>query len=496
MFRKIKIHFIVILCTSLLAVSCSEDKGNYDFVDINEVIIDGLEEAYSITRFDDFNIQPDLSFTQDANTEDRYTYNWQAYKIEGLLVDDDKLTELSIEKNLTVKASLYPGAYKIYYTVTDTETELEWQYDFKVEIVNSIYEGWLLLNDNSAAPRLDMISLIDEEYKPIYDILHVAESGLVLSGTPGFVSTSYYGPSRTYGIYVSTSGNGTTKIESNTFKWDKSLNLSQEFGSTQPELLEAQSITEKSWGTALTVVDNDFYYYFAMWQVAYSIPKNIVDGEKVSVSPMVGRGYAFGNTIFYDTTYKRFIYFNGNGCYAIPEQNNTVFDYTTGKDLMYMAGIDYNGTSGTATFAVLKDPVDGKSYAAIFDAWTLAQSHYSEITATDFDQAKNITFSPEFGYMFYSVGSKVYQYDLFVGETFEMLDKGSEISLLKFHDFASGKYSQEENGNLAAKLIVCSFDGSNGTFELYTVPPVNGPITLFDSYDGFGKIISATYRER
>ncbi len=55
--------------------------------------------------------------------------------------------------------------------------------------------------------------------------------------------------------------------------------------------------------------------------------------------------------------------------------------------------------------------------------------------------------------------------------------------------------------NYARKLIVTSYDpaqpeGSNGKFELFTVPAVNGDLELLESYTGFGKIVDVSFRER
>jgi len=497
MYRNIKIQLAVVLCTALLAISCLEDEGNYDYIKINEVAIAGIAKEYSVPRFDSFNIVPELSFTQDNDTEERYSYKWLAYKQAGLPIDPDKLTDLSNERDLTIDATLHPGMYTIYYTVTDTETEVEWQYNFEVEIVNSIYEGWLLLNNIESESRLDMISLLNEEYLTKHDILGLAGSELVLSGKPGFVTVNRLEPNF-YGIYVSTSGNGTTKIEPNTFSWNKAFDLSKEFGTSQPDGLEAQSIHEKSSGTSFCTVDGNIYYYYFSWRYKYSTPINVIDGIPFEASPMIGVGNTRGSSIFYDNTNLRFTYFNGRGCYEMPPAASTLFNYNTGKDLVYLISNSYNGDGGKQTFAVLKDPIDGKQYMARFNASTFVQYYYDEITATDFDQATNITINPEFGYLFYAVGSKVYEYDLYTKETIEMLNKGSEeITLLKFHNFASSKYS-EKFGN---KLIVCSNNaskpqGTGGTFELYTVPAVNGQITLDESYEGFGEIVSITYRER
>ena len=79
-----------------------------------------------------------------------------------------------------------------------------------------------------------------------------------------------------------------------------------------------------------------------------------------------------------------------------------------------------------------------KNYVGIFDINTFAQAHYSEITATDFDLAENIAIDPTYAYIFYNVGGKLYQYDIFTATTVEMLDKGSKvITKIEYRKFFS-----------------------------------------------------------
>jgi len=486
MFKNIKTQLILVLFTSVLAISCLEDEGNYNYSEINEVKIEGLEEEYTVVRFDNFNIVPQLTNTLENNSAD-YSYKWQAVNPNDL---DNKLIDLSEERDLQEFIQLVPGNYTIFYTVKDFSTEIEFQYSFKLEVVNSIYEGWLVLNDINGGSRLDMISLINGEYLTKHDILSLSSSELTLEGAPEFVYTYSY-DSNYYGIYVSTSGNGTVKIEPNTFSWNSALNISNEFIGSQPVDLKVDNLIAKNAYHAYTAVDGNIYYYYRVWNLRFSAPINSIGGVKFDASPLIAQGSPFSNTIIYDNTNKRFLKTNYGTTSVMAEGN--LFDFNTGKDLEYMVSSDYNGSYGAETFSILKDPADGKKYLAVFNVGTSFQSHYGEVIAPDFDQATCYAVSPDYGYLFYVAGSKVYEYDFSLGTTKLMLDKGSEeITLIKFHNF----FSDYTYGELQSQLIVCSYNGSEGTMELYNVPPVNGQIELQTTYTGFGKIKSISYRER
>ena len=57
MIKKIKIQFIFILGSLFLMNSCAEDEGNYDYIEINEVVFEGLLENYTAPRFQNLSIK-------------------------------------------------------------------------------------------------------------------------------------------------------------------------------------------------------------------------------------------------------------------------------------------------------------------------------------------------------------------------------------------------------------------------------------------------------
>ncbi|QTE21327.1 PKD-like family lipoprotein [Polaribacter cellanae] len=492
MFKYIKTQLILVLFTLVLVISCMEDKGNYNYKEINEVKVEGLKEEYSVVRFDNFNIVPRIVNTKKNNNSAGYSYKWQTYDSNSI-GDEVKLIDLSTEKDLLTPIQLKPGNYNIYYTIKDLDTELEFQYNFRLEVVNSIYEGWLVLSEVNGGSRLDMVSLINGKYETKIDVLGLSSSELKLKGKPGFVYTYKYKRDY-YGIYISTSGNGTVKIEPNTFSWNSALNISNEFVGSQPLDLEVDNLVAKYNGHAYIAKNGNIYYYFDTYQLKYSAPINTIGGVVFEASPFIGKGYLFGNSILYDNTNKRFVNTNYGKTSVMPA--GTLFNFTTGKDLEYMVGSEFNGSYGAEIFSILKDSNNGKKYLAIFNSQNNSQSYYGEVIAPDFNKATSYAVSPDYGYLFYVAGSKVYQYDFSLRTTKLMLDKGSEeISLIKFHNFFED-FLNDDYKSMQSKLIVCSYNGSEGTMELYKVPPVNGQIKLETKYSGFGKIKSITYRER
>jgi hypothetical protein len=116
--------------------------------------------------------------------------------------------------------------------------------------------------------------------------------------------------------------------------------------------------------------------------------------------------------------------------------------------------------------------------------------------ATDIGKAEQFAINPDFGYIFYNVGSKVYEYDMFQKRSKLMVDKGvDKISLMKFQ-----QVFMRSTKDVSNKLVVCSYNpgspAESGKMELYNVPNLNADLSLTASYTGFGKIVSVSYRER
>lgn len=199
---------------------------------------------------------------------------------------------------------------------------------------------------------------------------------------------------------------------------------------------------------------------------------------------------------FYDVDKKAFAQ-NASYNSVVLNAPASSLNYPSGYNLIYMDK-DYNNNA----FAILEDPATSDRYLMRFPIGG-AQTYFQKITGTDIAQATHFASSPAFGYLFYSVGGKVYEYDLSLRTSILMIDKGaSNITYLNFQHFFNRGTStvNPKYSTWADYLNVVSYGSSetSGTFELYNIPPINGQLTLVPgcSWTGFGEIVSVSYRER
>jgi len=497
MFKNIKIQLSLLLVL-LLTYGCVSDEGNYSYKAINELNVTGIEPEYTAYTGDHFKISPKLNPTIDDGTNpNRYEYLWVAVNPAKLAFESR--TTIATTKDFDGILKLPPAKYNVYYFIKDKVTGVNWQQTtFVLNVVSSIYEGWLVLGDVDGKARLDMVSTIPNVSTPriITDVLDASGSALKLSGKAVnvYCVSQALANTNTYGIYVTASESGTARIDPDSFGWTQSQNIAYEtVGGALPTSFGVELMKSPTGGENLIYSKGNIYCYFRIYQIKYGLPQNKVDTESKDfyAAPFIAEnGGSLGSPIFYDKNARRFIRYSmtKSTCSVMPPlvASPTVLDWNnTNCDLVYMTTSAFNLGEN---FAVLKNITTGKFHLVRFTTG-LAQTYYKEIlNAPDFDKATKFAVSPDSGYLFYVVGSKLYEYDNGNQSAKLMLDKATEeITYIGFHSRAAK--------GLTNKLTVGSY-GTTGKLELFTVPPVNGDLILEKSYSGLCKIVDVAYRAR
>lgn len=509
---------------TLLTYSCSKkDLGNYNYHDINEVkfstaLLNGKITAYTLTQL---KINPNVEFTQDKAIADpkRYSYEW-VYVAPTGSQEGAGIKTLATTKDLDIFMNLSPNVYDAYYKVTDNVTGVKFSKKFLLEVRNEFNEGWLLLTDVNGQARLDMLSKqVNNEFITVNDLLGHTKSDLKLSGKPKLVYSyncgklNGFGINLPYALYLATD-QCADRVNAETFAWQINYNVTREI--MNPDVLAnftidaVQRVRGDNTLTYMLSSVGDVYFSSSAQQVKYSMPLNYDNANTpYKVAPFIGasESYISGpvpSAYFYDMTNRRFLKHSNAfqpKLLTMPEPTGSqpkLFTYNnTGKDLLYMSV-----AKNIQVHAILKDPVTMKIYLAVFNGTNDIQVNYKEIIATDLDKAEHFAISPLFGYIYYNVGGKLYQYDYNTATpTCKLvLDKGAaKISALKFQTYHNTvKYPASE----AEKLQVCSYDPAlpedqNGKLEQFNI--LNGAAGLsatLNTYTGFGKVVSLHYRER
>lgn len=493
---------ILLFLVLLYATGCYKDLGNYDYQDINEAGISGISNEYTVLSLDTLHITPVLDFTQDAKGDTSgYEFEWIAILDEGDRVfPDEKRIEVARTRDLHYKVTLKPNAgFTMSYRVKDKKTGIQWSKKFRLQVKSTIYEGWLVYSDVNTDARLDMISKLDETTERIYiDVL--AQIGCELPPQKYPRHVNYLTKNQGGGIYLS-AGTGTNSLHSETFLWQESNRIEYEMQGKPPAGFAPLYVSNMDNVEHVMVTENEIYYQHFIFAAGYTLPINSIQSEGKMFKPAPFFGFSNGfasNMIYYDETNQRFVGYKGSQTYSYLPQDppNALFSYNTGRRMLYMTSTRY---SNNDVFAILKDDAINKTWLYRMNVSTgITQTYYGEMTGTDIDKAEAFAVSNQFGYVFYTVGSKIYEYDMFNRNSKLMLDMGTEqISLIKCQNFGGySKYASLENS-----LIVCTYNpgkpaAEQGSMHLYDVPAVNGDLVLTKTYRGFGKIVDVAYRTR
>lgn len=97
------------------ATACYDDKGSDDYVEVNEITVEGLEERYPVVyKKTVLEIPITLHCTLDKDTPERYEYEWKAVSYAD---NTGKGVVIGTERDLSYLVELAPGSYALYLKV-------------------------------------------------------------------------------------------------------------------------------------------------------------------------------------------------------------------------------------------------------------------------------------------------------------------------------------------------------------------------------------------
>ena len=113
-----KYRYLLFLVLTCLFISCYDDKGNYDYVDINEVEISGIaqDKFYEKIAFvDTLKLYPEIKGSLYGSDADKYTYEWKIIPASANKTGDEEDSldyVVCREKNLVDPIELAAGDYR------------------------------------------------------------------------------------------------------------------------------------------------------------------------------------------------------------------------------------------------------------------------------------------------------------------------------------------------------------------------------------------------
>ncbi len=126
---------VILFCTMIFAWACYEDKGDYDYREINQITIQGIDTLIRCDQMDLLSIPVTLEGTQYSDTN-RFSYLWEVNR-----------EAVSRTKDLNIYANFPLGENTARFIVTDKELGTKAFRNFRINVSSSTAgDGILVLS--------------------------------------------------------------------------------------------------------------------------------------------------------------------------------------------------------------------------------------------------------------------------------------------------------------------------------------------------------------
>lgn len=514
-------HWIKYLCGLLLlmASACADDKGNYDYTELNDLAI-RMEDSYTAIAREDFSITPTV--TGNPFDASKYTFEWKAYDETGR----QEPVVIGTDLNLHGELQLLQGNYRLVLNIKEKESGIYYQQTTSLRVNTPTSLGWLVLCSDNGRVRLDMVSHIKHTDNVYHDLLKGTELEEWRNPYQLVCDARMEEP------FYLVAESGCTRLSNTEFQWSESYRLANEFGTgmyTGTVRYLASHFPGK-----LVVKGNGAVHYCntLMGDGLFGTVRT----NGFYVSPAVGYNamaeFIVPAFMMWDKNNKRFVVcaseFNTIGFdnvrdlpmsylpeYGFSTVNEDLFAWPKMSDRMDLVHLentryDKNQSGDGVTYAILSKGtqrflygiilgnlygfVDSKYGAAYEKAYYVDLSGCAEIAS-----ATQFAFSSLKSYMYYAVEGRVYRVNFSTDTpTVELqfeLPAGEKITLMKFY-----LWQQEDADNRSYDLIVASRDENTGEnylriYDGFSNEGLFKGAEPVEKYGGFADITDVIYRE-
>lgn len=241
----------------LLLCNCSQDKGNYDYTEIDDVTISLPASLYNVISGGNLKITPTLEHSL-KDKQDELSYAWE---IDGNVVSN----ELNLD--IMLPAMSY-GTKDCALIVTDETTGMKFYKSFEIEVVGEISVGYYFLTEDDQNKTLLSFLPVATETNPNPEVIHTKACGdLEFSSTPISITGMFSAGSLAgYGIWsiiilTKDGENNCIVTDGNTFLPSTTLSTSNFVEQNKGYTFNAQSCITSRQGKAYFISNGQFVYY-------------------------------------------------------------------------------------------------------------------------------------------------------------------------------------------------------------------------------------------
>jgi hypothetical protein len=528
--KKYTFKFLtILLLIGGIVVSCSKDKGNYDYTTLDPTTIDvtGLATTYSVVRFTDYlDINPVITYKgQVVNTTNpqfpELSFSWDMYPSIANVANKTTAERYALGNSLKLHRQMTEpeGSWEVLLTTTNTNTGVKTFAKFIVNITPSLAEGWMVLYERNGTSDVGII--VNNEIaraaateKLMLDVYAVS-NGAPLQGTPTAIlhsksNNAAFSPALLNTLYVQTNKD-MVNVGLTTFQKVGGLAYGIFFSAPAVVSLSYVASTE----ARKDFIINNNKVYRADYTIIGAGDKffgDALSGTYGTLAPwMPSSVSASFDAIVYDQTNKKFLKIANRGSDLVPipiPQNLAVagFDINNVGLTFVMADAGWNNWE----YMVMKD--DANKYFLLsanfketekigtpaVDNGAFGKAKYDMSACPEVTSINSVTAGTLGEIFYYSANNHLYQYKYKLGTTDQLWTANAGETITKI---MLQKYNTNTNRalgpvfdpkNYCKILYVATYNESTKVGSVYQmeVNPSNGAIIAGTqkSYTGFGKI--------
>ena len=437
---KTRLLIIGTLLGGMICHSCYKDLGNYDYREINEVIIGEagfIDTTYKYVSFvDTLRISPQVENTI-IQYPDNYEFRWFL---------NDENTEIGREKDLVWPVNRPEGGYRLFFRIKDKSTGVVVTRSVNVNLTTNFSNGWLVWGENeNGEAQLDMLAFVNGDTVLMKDILNGLDMPVLKKPTFLFLPITFLGDNA---IQLG-SEDGTYKLDKNSLTPIEDAHLKYSFWDPSSVGSCVLQHANQMMYFRVETIDGNLYFdndrmggYRKMGN-----PSNHYKGnyELFKMGNKVGFDFSSMTSsiiVVYDDDNKCFLYqghymptTGGVNGYCAPIPNIIVNDdfWTPGKD--FVTTINSRNVM-ISNYTILKNPGASspsdyylypyKINASFFGVEFTHRDPQQLTNAEDIDKAEFFACSSRKTVIFYTVGSRLYGYDYSTARGKLLLDFGGE----------------------------------------------------------------------
>ncbi len=386
-------------------MSCAEDEGNYDYTELNELSIAGIESMYNVEQFTNLNIDPQITGSEGFNADD-YEYLWYIFKAYDREIEADTLSHDII---LSVPVNNSPNMYTLVFKVINKKTGLFKMQQCNVNVVNTLSAGLAILSSVDGHGDLAFINTLDKVSENVYETVNGKSLGqdpfnIVLTGNNSCQQM----------LLVSTS---TESIFIDPTDFRQIMPLSEMFN-FPPATGKVATVCRNRWNNNELLIVDGALFQRTLYGDGGKFPKYTTKKSgDYDLAPFNFFGDGVG--YYYDQKYQRFTYMNYNRIITVvAEVGNPYFDpANVGMKMLW--GKNFPVSDVSYMRAVMQDD-KGKRYllgalknyhtdnVTKENLYCMTPTHMKELTTEGAYEAKCFAISMnEPNFLYYASGNKI-----------------------------------------------------------------------------------------